>query len=105
VLVLPFADSLKQYTGRKLSDIAASRHQDPIETLFQLVIAERARTGAIYFLMNENDVRLALKQWWTSFDTDAGGVAPDGPFGQDGTHPARTARSPGSWAITCATSG
>jgi len=87
VLVLPFADSLKQYTGRKLSDIAASRHQDPIETLFQLVIAERARTGAIYFLMNEDDVRLALKQWWTSFDTDAGGVAPDGPFGQDGTHP------------------
>lgn len=87
VLVLPFADSLKQYTGKTLADIAALRHQDPIETLFQFVIAERARTGAIYFLMNEDDVRLALKQWWTSFDTDAGGVAPDGPFGQDGTHP------------------
>ncbi|HEY6853809.1 MAG TPA: D-aminoacylase [Gemmatimonadales bacterium] len=87
VLVLPFADSLKQYTGKSLAAVAASRHADPIETLFDLVIAEHARTGSILFIMDEKDVRLALQQWWTSFDTDAGGVAPDGPFGQDGTHP------------------
>jgi len=87
VLVIPFADSLKRYTGKRLSDIAVLRHADPIETLFDLVIAEHARTGAIYFLMDEPDVQLALKTWWTGFDTDAGGVAPDGPFGQDGTHP------------------
>ena len=87
VLVIPFADSLKRYTGKRLSEIAALRHADPIETLFDLVIAEHARTGAIYFLMDEPDVQVALKTWWTAFDTDAGGVAPDGPFGQDGTHP------------------
>ena len=87
VLVIPFADSLKRYTGKRLSDVAAARRQDPIETLFDLVTLERARTGAIYFLMNDDDVQLALKHAWTSFDTDAGGVAPDGPFGNDGTHP------------------
>ncbi len=87
VLVIPFADSLKRYTGKRLSEIAALRYADPIETLFDLVIAEHARTGAIYFLMDEPDVQLALETWWTAFDTDAGGVAPDGPFGQDGTHP------------------
>jgi len=87
VLVIPFADSLKPYTGKRLTDVAALRHADPIETLFDLVIAEHARTGAIYFLMDESDVQLALKTWWTAFDTDAGGVAPDGPFGTDGTHP------------------
>ncbi len=87
VLVIPFADSLKRYTGKRLSEIAARRYADPIETLFDLVIAEHARTGAIYFLMDEPDVQLALETWWTAFDTDAGGVAPDGPFGQDGTHP------------------
>ena len=94
VLVIPFADSLKPYTGKRLSDVAALRRADPIETLFDLVIAEHARTGAIYFLMDESDVQLALKTWWTAFDTDAGGVAPDGPFGQDGTHP----RAYGSFA-------
>ncbi len=87
VLILPFADSLKQYTGKSLAEVARLRHQDPIELLFDLVIAERARTGSILFIMDEGDVRLALQQWWTSFDTDAGGVAPDGAFGQDGTHP------------------
>lgn len=87
VIVLPFADSLSRYNGKRLSEIAALRHADPIETLFDLVTAERARTGAIYFIMNEPDVDTALATWWTSFDTDFGGVAPDGPFGHDGVHP------------------
>ena len=87
VIVLPFADSLSRFTGKRLSEIAALLHQDPIETLFDLVTEERARTGAIYFIMSEPDVDSALVKWWTSFDTDFGGVAPDGPFGHDGVHP------------------
>lgn len=87
VIVLPFADSLARFTGKRLSEIAALLHQDPIETLFDLVTEERARTGAIYFIMSEPDVDSALVKWWTSFDTDFGGVAPDGPFGHDGVHP------------------
>ncbi len=94
VIVLPFADSLKQYTGKRLSEVAALRHEDPYETLLNLVTVERARTGAIYFLMSEPDVRVALQTWWTGFDTDFGGVAPDGPFGRDGAHP----RAYGSFA-------
>lgn len=87
VIVLPFADSLSRFTGKRLSEIAALLHRDPIETLFDLVTEERARTGAIYFVMSEPDVDSALVKWWTSFDTDYGGVAPDGPFGHDGVHP------------------
>ena len=87
VIVLPFADSLSRFNGKRLSEIAAMEHKDPIETLFDLVTLERARTGAIYFVMNESDVDTALAAWWTSFDTDFGGVAPDGPFGHDGVHP------------------
>ena len=87
VIVLPFADSLSRYDGKRLSEIAALRHQDPLETLFDLVTLEHARTGGIYFIMSEADVDTALATWWTSFDTDYGGVAPDGPFGHDGVHP------------------
>ena len=87
VIVLPFADSLSRFNGKRLSEIAALQHRDPIETLFDLVTEERARTGAIYFVMSEADVDTALATWWTSFDTDYGGVAPDGPFGHDGVHP------------------
>src|SRR4029077_17227217 len=84
VIVLPFADSLSRFNGKRLSEIAVMRHQDPIDALFDLVTLERARTRAIYFVMNEPDVDTALATWWTSFDTDYGGVAPDGPFGHDG---------------------
>src|SRR3989454_8619855 len=73
--------------GKRLSEIAASRHRDPIETLFDITIADHARTGAIYFIMNEPDVQAALKSPLVAMNTDAGGVAPDGPFGAEGTHP------------------
>lgn len=87
VIVFPFEDSLHYLQGKRLSQIAADRGRDPIETLFDLVIADHARSGAIYFLMSEADVRAALQQWWVAVNTDAGGVAPDGPFGKEGTHP------------------
>jgi len=87
VIVFPFEDSLHYLQGKRLSEIDAARHRDPIETMFDLVIADHARSGAIYFLMSEPDVQAAMKQWWVGVNTDAGGVAPDGPFGKDGTHP------------------
>jgi len=87
VIVFPFEDSLHYLQGKRLSQIAADRKQDPIETLFDLVIADHARSGAIYFLMSEPDVRAAMQQWWVAVNTDASGVAPDGPFGKEGTHP------------------
>jgi dihydroorotase/N-acyl-D-amino-acid deacylase len=87
VIVFPFEDSLHYLQGKRLAQIAAARRQDPIETLFDLVIADHARSGAIYFLMSEPDVQAAMQQWWVAVNTDAGGVAPDGPFGKEGTHP------------------
>jgi len=87
VIVFPFEDSLHYLQGKRLSEIAAARHRDPIETMFDLIIADHAHSGAIYFLMSEADVRAAMQQWWVAVNTDASGVAPDGPFGKDGTHP------------------
>jgi N-acyl-D-amino-acid deacylase len=83
----PFQDSLHYLDGRRLGDIARERKKDPIETLFDIVLADRARTGAIYFEMRDDDVQAALKTWWVAVDCDASGVAPDGPFGKDFTHP------------------
>lgn len=87
VLVLPFEDSLKYLTGKSLAEIARQRHQNPVDVVLDLVVSDHARTGAIYFLMSERDVQDAMKTRWVAVDCDAGGVAPDGPFGRDGTHP------------------
>jgi len=94
VIVFPFEDSLRYLQGKRLSEIAALRRRDPIETIFDLVVADHARSGAIYFVMSEPDVRAALASGLVAVDCDASGVAPDGPFGKDGAHP----RAYGSFA-------
>ena len=82
-----YQDSLRDLQGKTLAEIAAARGRDPVETLFDIVIADRSRTGAIYSSMNERDIQAALRTPWVAVNTDAPGVAPDGPFGVQSAHP------------------
>jgi dihydroorotase/N-acyl-D-amino-acid deacylase len=83
-----FQDSLRYLQGRTVAQIAAARHRDPVETLFDIVLAEHGhRTDAVYAVMSEPDVQAAMKTWWVAVNTDFGGVAPDGPFGTQSAHP------------------
>ncbi len=87
LIVGTFEDSLRYLQGTTLAAIARMRGTDPVDALFDVVIADHSRTGAVYSSMNENDVRAAMKHWWVAVNTDAGGVAPDGPFAAQSTHP------------------
>lgn len=83
-----FQDSLRYLQGKRVSEIAAARHRDAVETLFDIVLAEGGhRTDAVYSVMDEPDVQAAMKTWWVAVNTDFGGVAPDGPFGTQSAHP------------------
>jgi N-acyl-D-amino-acid deacylase len=73
--------------GKTLADIAKQRNTEPIETLFDLLIEDRAFTSVAVFGMSEPDVALALKQPWTSVDNDSQGTAPDGLLGKEHPHP------------------
>ncbi|HEV7215417.1 MAG TPA: amidohydrolase family protein [Chloroflexota bacterium] len=66
----------QQYVGKRLSEIAAARGQDWIETVFDLLLAERQRIATIYFSMQEDNLPLQLRQPWIKVSTDAGGVDP-----------------------------
>jgi dihydroorotase/N-acyl-D-amino-acid deacylase len=87
LIVGTFEDSLRYLQGKTLAAVARMRATDPVDALFDVVIADRSRTGAVYSSMNEGDVQAALKHWWVAVNTDAGGVAPDGPFAAQSTHP------------------
>ena len=87
LIVGTFEDSLRYLQGKTLAEIAGARKTDPVEAMFDIVIADRSRTGAVYSSMNEQDVQAAMKHWWVAVNTDAGGVAPDGPFAAQSTHP------------------
>ena len=82
-----FEDSLKYLQGKRVGEIARARRQEPVETVFDILLADHSRTGAIYFSMNEQDLQAAMKTWWVAVNTDYGGVAPDGPFGDIRPHP------------------
>jgi len=88
VVVLGVLDTtLRRYEGRRLSDIARDEHKDPYDVLFDLLIADRARTGAAYFSMSEADVAAAIAAPWVGVGSDFGATAPDGPLHMRQVHP------------------
>jgi N-acyl-D-aspartate/D-glutamate deacylase len=78
---------LKKYDGQTLAQIAAAQKKDPLDTLFDVVLADKAQTGAIYFIANEDDLRYGLKQPWTSIGLDASELSLDGPLFEPHEHP------------------
>jgi N-acyl-D-aspartate/D-glutamate deacylase len=82
-----FDDSLKYLEGKSIRQIAGIWGVSSEDALFDLVIKDRANTGAIYFWMQEDDVREAIRSPWVSFCTDYGAVAPDGILSTRKVHP------------------
>jgi len=78
---------LKKCDGQTLAQIAASQNKAPLDALFDLVLADKAQTGALYFIANENDLRYGLKQSWTSIGLDASELSMDGPLFEPHSHP------------------
>jgi dihydroorotase/N-acyl-D-amino-acid deacylase len=78
---------LKKYEGMTIAQIAQSEKKDPIDALMDLVIADKANTANIIFIMDENDVRAALKHRLVALCTDSGAEAEDGIFSQEKSHP------------------
>jgi N-acyl-D-amino-acid deacylase len=87
LVVSVFSEERRHYQGKRISEIARLENKDPLETLMDLVVAERNRVGAVYFAMDEADVRRALAHPWVAIGTDHGAVAPDGPLSEARAHP------------------
>ncbi|MER3444824.1 MAG: dihydroorotase [Meiothermus sp.] len=75
------------YVGRRLSEIAAMRGQEPLEAVFDLLVSEGQRISTIYFSMSEDNLRLELSQPWAMVSTDAGGFDPEWARGYGPVHP------------------
>jgi N-acyl-D-aspartate/D-glutamate deacylase len=71
------ADSLRIYEGKLLTEVGKMRGQDAYDAAFDILIADRGRTGALYFSFNEEALRYAMQQPWVSVGQDAGALSPD----------------------------
>jgi N-acyl-D-aspartate/D-glutamate deacylase len=71
----------QRYAGMRLDAIARDMGKDWVDAAMDLVLSERQRVGTIFFMMDENNVKLQLQQPWIKIGTDAGGVDPDSARG------------------------
>lgn len=88
------ADSLKQYTGKTLAEVAKLRGTGIEETAMDLVVKDGSRVGTIYFIINEDNIAKQLRKPWVSVGSDAGSLAAEGVFLKSNPHP----RAYGSFA-------
>jgi N-acyl-D-amino-acid deacylase len=78
---------LEGMQGKRVSQIAEEQGKDPLDALFDLILADHGQTGAIYFMMSEDDMRAAMRAPFVSFCTDSGARANDGPLAGSKSHP------------------
>ena len=78
---------LEPLQGKRVSEIAEQQKKDPLDALFDLILADHGQTGAIYFMMSEADMRAAMQAPFVSFCTDSGSRATDGPLAGSKSHP------------------
>jgi N-acyl-D-aspartate/D-glutamate deacylase len=79
--------SLKPLTGKTVAQIAQQQKKDPLDALFDLVLADKGRSGALYFVASEDDLQYGLKQPWTSIGLDFNEMPLDGPLFEPHSHP------------------
>jgi N-acyl-D-amino-acid deacylase len=79
--------TLKKYDGKTVAQMAQAEKKDPLDALFDFVLADNAQTGALYFIANEQDLQYGLKQPWTSIGLDANETSLDGPIFEPHNHP------------------
>jgi len=88
VLLLGFTnDSLKQYAGKTLGEVANIHGKSPEETAMDLVITDSTRVETAYFLMNEENIKRQIGLTYVSFGSDAGSPTAAGMFLKYKDHP------------------
>ena len=79
--------SLKPLTGKTIAEIAKQQNKDPLDALFDMVLADKARSSGLYFIAGEDDLQYGLKQPWTSIGLDFNEMPLDGPLFEPHSHP------------------
>jgi N-acyl-D-amino-acid deacylase len=88
VLLVGFrGDRLKALAGQTLGQVAAQRGTSVEDTAMDLVVEDGSRVQTVYFMIDEANLRHALRQPWVSFGSDAPSLAPERVFLKSSTHP------------------
>jgi len=87
LLVSALNKDLKKYEGMNMGEIGKRLGKDPRDAVMDFVIADKGRSSCVISIMNEDDVRAALRYPLVSFCTDSEAKAEDGPLSESKSHP------------------
>jgi N-acyl-D-amino-acid deacylase len=66
------SDQYQRFNGKNFVEIGKAMGKDPADAAWDIWLgALPARAGALYFMMDDRDIDLAMKQPWVSVGTDA----------------------------------
>ena len=68
----------QKYIGKNLMEIAEMRGQEWPDAALDLLDSEKQRIGTVFYIIDEQNLRLQLQQPWIKISTDAPGIAPEG---------------------------
>src|SRR5256885_15399029 len=78
---------LRKYEGMTLTEIGKAMGKDPRDAVLDLVIADKGESSVITSIMDEDDVRAALRHPLVGVGTDSGAKATDGKLSESKSHP------------------
>ena len=77
----------RKYEGMRVAEAAKQAGKDPFDFVFDLLIEERGSIGCVYFIIDEADLALAMKQPWVAVGSDGSSLATEGPLRAGVPHP------------------
>ncbi|MCU0447760.1 MAG: D-aminoacylase [Microscillaceae bacterium] len=80
-------DSLKYLVGKNIAQIAQMRRREPAEVILDLLSQTKGSISAIYFLMDEANVRQQVALPYMTFGSDEESLAAEGANLQFNSHP------------------
>jgi N-acyl-D-aspartate/D-glutamate deacylase len=88
MLLVSFSNpEYKRFEGKRMSEVIQSIGKNPLDVLFELLIANKGSVPTVYFHHSEEDMRYALKQPFVSIGSDGTAVATEGPLARGNPHP------------------
>ncbi|MBI4843855.1 MAG: D-aminoacylase [Nitrospirae bacterium] len=77
----------KWMEGKTLFEVSIQAKKNPVNCLFDILIEDRLKTGAIFFSMNEENLKAILKRPYTMIGSDSSARSFDGVTSNEKPHP------------------
>ena len=86
-VMVAFAKNHPEYEGKTISEIARLEGKEPVDSVFDLLLAEDAQVSIVSFGMSEDDVQRVMRSPYMMVGSDGRAVAPYGILGRGRPHP------------------